>query len=694
MGAALIHCLLLSRWRRFMPDPKNNDEVRIGVYTCYCGGNISDAVDCEAVREALEKLPNVVVSRTDMSMCSDAGQAMVVEDIKERGVNRVVVGACAPSLHEQTFRNTVLRAGLNPYLYYHVGLREQGSWVHHGDKFATEKAITLMRASIAKVRLLEPLEPIQLEAQTHALVIGGGVAGLRAASGIARQGIRVSLIEKSPFLGGHMAQLETVFPTGKPAREGLHTLIEEVLAHPLVTVYTNAELVGMSGYIGDYHAKVRITPRGVLKDFNEFEAAVSACPVEVPDEYNYGLTQRKAIYKAYPGCHPETPAIDWNNCTLCGECVKAVESGILLKKDPEEIEINIGAVVVATGFRPYEPREGEYGYGVYPEVITLPQMIRHLSTIEPGSQLTFNGKTIKNIGFIHCVGSRHIPGINEPLEDGKVNNYCSRVCCTATLHLEKELHERFPELNLYSVYEDIRTYGRGHEEYYQQTLKDRVVFLRFHAEEAPEVMAAEAGDDCPLLIKVKDYNTWGMDLEVPVDLVVLVVGMMPNPVDDLIKLLKINAGNDRFLLEVHPKLRPVETAVPGIVLAGTAQGPMNVQESCAAASMAASKVAILLGKGSVKLEPFVAIVNTEKCNGTGKCVEICPYEDAIVLETISLNGKTVKQAVVTPANCSGCGSCVSACPNQAIDLQGWSIAQYEAMVDAIAVDSPLMEVTA
>jgi heterodisulfide reductase subunit A len=247
-------------------------------------------------------------------------------------------------------------------------------------------------------------------------------------------------------------------------------------------------------------------------------------------------------------------------------------------------------------------------------------------------------------------------------------------------------------MHLYSVYEDIRTYGRGHEAYYQEALNNHMIFLRFHAEDFPSVVAAPPGDEAPILIKVNDHNTWGMDLEVPVDLVVLAVGMMPNPVDDLIKLLKINPGTDRFLLEVHPKLRPVETAVPGVVLAGTAQSPMNIQESCSAASMAASKVAVLLGKGSVELEPFVAAVDPERCDGSGQCVEICPYEDAIALESISLNGEQVNRAVVTPANCSGCGSCVSACPNHALDLAGWTIDQYEAMLDAIAVDLPQLEV--
>ncbi|MEN8243111.1 MAG: CoB--CoM heterodisulfide reductase iron-sulfur subunit A family protein, partial [Chloroflexota bacterium] len=446
-------------------------DIRIGVYTCYCGGNISETVECEKVRELLEKDPDVVVSRTDMAMCSDAGQAKIEHDIKELGVNRVVIGACAPALHEQTFRKTVERAGMNPYLYHHVGIREQDSWVHHGDPRATSKAITLMNAGIAKARLMEPLNPIMLKAEKHALVIGGGVAGLRSALDIARQGMRVSLIEKSPFLGGRMAQLEEVFPVNKPARDALHELIEKVQEHQLISVYTRAELDELKGYLGDFDAKIKLRERGVSPDYQDNPAVYEACPVEVPDEFNYGLTKRKAIYKPYPDCYPAEPAIDWENCTLCGECAKANGTGIILEDKIETVDLKVGAIVVATGYKPYEPRQGEYGYGEIPEVITLPQMIRLLGMNGGEETLKFNGKPVRQIGMIHCVGSRHIPGINEPLDDGKVNDYCSRVCCTATLHMANEIKDHYPDVNIFDVYEDIRTYGRGHEDYYLDASK-------------------------------------------------------------------------------------------------------------------------------------------------------------------------------------------------------------------------------
>jgi heterodisulfide reductase subunit A2 len=677
--------------------PENQEEPRIGVYVCNCGGNIGDVVHCQQVAEALSRLPNVVVSRSHMFMCSDPGQNLIVDDIKERGVNRVVVGACSPFLHEMTFRTTLQRAGLNPYLYNHVGLREQASWVHHHcPSEATDKASRLMAAGVAKARYLKPLAPIHLEAQRHVLVIGGGVAGLRAAWDSARRGLKVTLVEKSPFIGGRVARLERVFPHNGIARDDLHRLIENVRTHPLITLLTGAEVVGVKGYVGDFHVQIRQLSRGIAGDFHSVAAAVAACPVAVPDEFNYGLTMRKAIREPFPGAYPHTPAIDWANCTVCGDCLKVNGHGqITVESEPRHLDVNVGAVIVATGFRPYEPHEGELGYKTFPEVITLPQLERLLDKEGPtGGKLVWDGRPVRQVALIHCVGSRQVEGIHQPQPDGQVNDYCSRVCCTATLQAATEIRRRFPEVHIFDVYQDIRTYGRGHEDYYRLASQQQVMFLRYLAEEPPEVVKAPAGDPFPLLVKVKDYLTRGEEMELPVDLVVLATGMMPEPIDDLVELFKITAGTDRFLAEVHPKLRPVETAVPGLILAGTAQGPMNILESSAAASAAAAKVSALLAQGRVELEPFVASVDLERCQGSGECVAACPYEDAIQVESFSSNGQTVRHAVVTPANCKGCGSCVAVCPNQAIDLLGWTLQQYDAMVDALTAEFPVLEVVA
>lgn len=666
------------------------EEPRIGVYVCNCGGNIGDVVNCKQVAEALSGMPNVVASHSDMFMCSDPGQKLITDDIKEKGINRVVIGACSIFLHEQTFRQTVERAGLNPYLYYHIGLREQDSWVHHNKhEEATEKAIRLMSAGIAKARKMEPLEPVRLQAEQHALVIGGGVAGLQTALDIARSGLKVTLVEKSHFLGGRVAQWEHVFPDGEAARTLLQRLFKQVQAESLITIHTGAEVAKAKGYVGNFQVLIRQQPRGVKADFEAVEQAMSACPVEVPDEFNYGLKTRKAIYQPYFDSYPAGPVVDWEQCTHCEKCLE-FSSGddISLDDTPIEFEINVGAVVVATGFRPYEPFSGEMGYGKFPEVITLPQLERLLAADGPtGGKFEWNGRSVRSLAMIHCVGSRQVSGVHQAQPDGQVNDYCSRVCCTSALNTVNMVHERFPQVHIYDVFSDIRTYGRNHEDIYRQASENGTTFLRYFVEDVPEIYQAEKDSGYPLLVKVVDRLTWGEEIELPVDLVVLAVGMMPNPVDDLCEMFNITPGTDRFLLEVHPKLRPVETAVVGIVLAGTAQGPMNIQESCAAAGAAASKVSVLLGHGQVEMEPYVARVNIERCQGSGDCVRICP-EDAVQLETFTKDGKNFKRAVVTPANCNGCGACVGVCHQRAIDVLGWRLDEYEAMVDAIVAEIP------
>jgi heterodisulfide reductase subunit A len=597
------------------------EEPRIGVYICACGGNISDTVHCEQAANVLGKIPNVTIARHYQFMCSDPGQKLITDDIKEKGVNRVVVGACSLFLHEQTFRNTVQRAGLNPYLYTHIGLREQDSWVHHEcPKEATEKAIRIMSAGIARARLMKPLDDVHLDAHKRALVIGGGLAGLRSALSIARRGLDVTVIEKAASLGGHVAQWDRVFPTNEKASDLLDALIRQVRAEPKITINTEAEVTSAKGYVGNFIIHIR--------------------------------------------------------------------------RHDENIELEAGAVVVATGFRLYEPYRGELGFGEFQEVITLPELEQFLSQTSPvESEMKRNGRTIRSIAMIHCVGSRQIEGLHKPQPDGKVNDYCSRVCCTATLNAANRIREQFPSINIYDIYQDIRTYGRGHEDYHTKASKSRVIFFRYLGEEMPEVVHAEEGAEYPILVRVKDHLTWGEDVELPVDLVVLSVGMMPNPIEDLVNMLKIAPGSDRFLLEVHPKLRPVETAVAGVVLAGTAQGPMNIQESCAAAEAAATKVAVLLNRGKVDLEPYIARVDPERCTGSGECVQLCPQEDAIRLETFTENGKPLQRAVITEANCNGCGVCVSACPNLAIDVQGWQLAEFDAMVDALTSEVPALEGT-
>ncbi|MFC1516429.1 CoB--CoM heterodisulfide reductase iron-sulfur subunit A family protein [Thermodesulfobacteriota bacterium] len=623
---------------------------KVGVYVCYCGGNISDHVDVEAVCEKAKNLPGVTVARANMFMCSDPGQEMIVEDLENGTVDRVVVASCAPSLHELTFRNAIFRAGVNPYIYEHANIREQVSWVHHGEP-ATAKATRLVAAATAKARLLKPLEPLRVDAIQHATVLGGGIAGLRAAKDIADRGIPVAIIEKSPFLGGQMAQLDRIAPTGEKAGDLISQLAGQVLSHPLITIYAGAKVENVDGFIGNFN--LRIKPLSM-------ESNPARERLERFDVHGKVAGEFIPFVGIYPGNVSEVK---------------------------QETALETGAIVMATGFKPYTPQVGEYGYGTFSEVITLSDLIKHLAGNKTGGNtMEINGRNIRSLAMIHCVGSRMIPGIHPEDASGNLNEYCSRTCCTATLDAANRLRESYPGTRVFEFYRDIRTYGRGQEELYTQASKNKVVFLRFEAGNSPEVTKSENDDTYPLKVRVNDTLTFGEEVEVPVDLVVLATGMEPNDVSELVDMMKLPVGADRFLLEVHPKLRPVELSVAGVLLAGTCQAPMDIGEACSGAAGAASKASVLLGRGYVELDPFVVEVDVGKCRGTGLCVEACLNEGALNLMEMEIDGQKVQRAHVSPALCLGCGACVAVCPEKAIDLNGWTLNQYEAMVDMIVSD--------
>ncbi len=620
-----------------MPDtPKQQaDEARIGVYICHCGGNISDHVDVEKVAASVRNIPGVAVSRTNMFMCSDPGQELIQDDIKNNGINRVVVASCAPSLHELTFRGAITRAGMNPFLYEHANIREQDSWVHHGDP-ATSKAITLVAAAIAKARGLAPLEPIRVDAAGHVTVIGGGIAGLRAAVDLARKGIRVALIEKSPFLGGNAAQLDKVFPTGDKADALIETLATAAMNDPNITISTCTEVTGFEGYIGNFKITVsRRAPKDAAR--RKIQAKIQGTA--------------PGSFLPFAGFLPaDLPVVD------------------------TEETLTTGVLIFATGFELYQPRVGEFGYGVTDAVITLRQLIKILADNHTKAKtLTVGGRPIRRVAMIHCVGSRQIPGIHETDANDYMNEYCSRTCCTATLQAALEIREQYPDTQVLDFYRDIRTYGHNQEDYYDRAAANNVLFFRYEPEDAP-VITRTAGE-FPLTISVRDTLTFNEEVEAGVDLVVLATGMQAANINDLAQMMKLPVGADKFLQEVHPKLRPVEMANGGILLAGTCQAPMDIGEACSAAQAAAAKAAAILGKGYVELDPFVATVDTGKCLGSGACIAECP-EKAIRMRD---DGR----AEVNPALCTGCGMCVAVCAANAIDVQGWSLQQYEDMVDAI-----------
>jgi heterodisulfide reductase subunit A2 len=622
---------------------------KVGVYICYCGGNISDHVDVEKVRERIEKQPEVAVARTNMFMCSDPGQEMIMEDLKNGTIDRVVVASCAPSLHETTFRGAISRAGGNPYIYEHANIREQVSWVHHGNK-ATDKATLLVSMAAAKAEQLKPLEPIRVEARKHATVIGGGIAGLRAAKDLADRGIEVVLLEKSAFIGGQLANLDRIAPTGDNAAELVSDLAGQVLNDDSITVHTCSSVESFDGYVGNFKLGVKKQPTEIDQEkIKQLGATVEAAGKFIP------------FAGVYNGATPSVP---------------------------EEFTLKTGVIILATGFKSYIPYKGEYGFGEYEQVVTLPELIRSMAENKAtGNLMEYNGRNIRSMALIHCVGSRQIPGIHPENEGGYLNEYCSRTCCSASLNASNIIRTSNPGTRIFEFYRDIRTYGRGQEELYEEAARNQVVFLRFEDDASPKVTRNTGhSGDFPLIVKVKDTLTFGEDVEAPVDLVVLATGVEPNNVSDLVEMMKLPVGTDRFLLEVHPKLRPVELPISGILLAGTCQAPMDVGEACNAAGAAAVKAAGLLGRGYVELDPFVAQVDLEKCKGTGECVETCLSDGALNLMEMEIDGQTVKRAQVTTALCLGCGACVGVCSENAIEVAGWTLKQYEAMVDRIVAE--------
>jgi len=569
----------------------------IGVYICHCGGNISDYVDVEKVAEALRDEPGVGVSRTHMFTCSDASQQEMIDEIVEKKLDGLVIASCSPKLHMFTFRGMAERAGLNPYQYVHVNLREQCSWAHTDDKIgATEKGIHLLRAGVAKCALTTPLTAIRVETKPRALVIGAGVAGMRAALSLADMGLTVYLVEKENAPGGWAGKVGRMGPEGQMGSEIVETLLARINEHDNIMLYTNAELIEKSGCIGDFNATVKVN----------------------------------------------------------GE---------------EDITLNVGAIVVASGFEPYEPAENEYGRGL-PGVVTLKEFRQLMSEAE--GELKQDGRPVKDIAFIYCVGSR------QTADESCPNPFtsCSRYCCTAGTYsavtLEDFAKSNNLSINQYHLYRDIRTYG--HLETVYENARDRgALFLRWNPENPPQVR--KSGNR--LTVTTVDSLACDEPLDIDVDMVVLVTGMRPRKNQQLNNALKIPESKDGFYNEIHIKLRPVETVIDGVFIAGTAQGPKILAESVASALAAVAKTGGLLKKGYVDLEPLVAKVDTDKCIWCDECLKACPYG---AIEKINNGTKDI--AFVIEAMCKGEGGCVPVCPHDAIEIEGYRNDQIIAMIDA------------
>ncbi|MFC2067466.1 4Fe-4S binding protein [Chloroflexota bacterium] len=641
--------------------------MRVGVFVCHCGKNIARTVNVVEVAEFARSLPNVVVAKDYRYLCSDPGQQLISDDIVEFGLDKVVIASCSPSMHQTTFMNNVQKAGLNPYCLDRANIREQCSWVHADIGEATEKAKLLLAAAVAKVIRSEPLDVKEVSVVPASLVIGGGITGIQAALDIGNSGFKVYLIEREPYLGGHVAQLNKTAPSLDDTSQILQSRIEELKKHLNIEVLTYSEMVKVEGYIGNFKVQVKRKPTYVnMERCTKCGSCTQACPVAVPDEFNLGLNTRAAVYRSLSAesfylIDPESCLyFQGNDCLACREACKP--DAIQLSQKEENLELEVGTIVVATGYDIFDARlKPEYGYGVYPNVITGLELERLASLTGPtGGKITINGKEPKSVVFIQCVGSR----------DKSVGvEYCSRVCCVYTAKQAWYIKDKIPEAKVTVCYIDIRAFGKGCEEFYEKVQKEGVIYSRGVVSEI-----FKKGDK--VVVKAED-TLLGEVYEEEADLVVLATGLRPREdTVNLAKILNISTGADGFFLEAHPKLGPVETTTDGIVLAGCSVGPKGITDAVAQGHAAAVKASIPLFLGKVRREPLVASIDEEVCVGCRLCESACEYGALIFDERDRV--MTVNEAL-----CRGCGACSAICPSGANQVRNATEKQIFEMISVL-----------
>ena len=642
------------------------EEVRVGVYICHCGGNISDTVDVEKVREAAEKFRGVKIAKTYEYVCSDPGQEMIKAGIKEHGLNRVVVASCSPRMHLDTFRRAVESAGLNPYLLEMVNIREQCSWVHDDIEAATSKAIDLIRGAVERAHFLKPLEAEVLPVNKDILVIGGGIAGIITSIELADKGFQVYLVERSPSIGGHMAQLSKTFPTLDCSQCILTPKMVYAGQHPKIKIITMAEPVAVEGSPGNYRVLIKKHPRFV--DASKCTACgecEKVCPVKVPSEFDAGLFPRKAIYTPFRQAVPRTYTIDKEHCLyftkgVCKLCEKFCKGkAIDFEQKEETIELDVGAIVACTGFEQIDPKAfEEYSFGLHPDIVTNLQLERLLGY---EMRRPSNGKVAKKVAFILCVGSR--------MMNKEVGvEHCCKIGCMAAIKQAMLVQKVVPDAEPWIFYTDIRADGKGYEEFYATAQDHNVRFVRGRVAEVVPL-----GEK--ILVRAEDTLS-GAVIEQTFDLVVLSLAIIPNAdTQELARKLGIQVGSDGFLLERHYKLRPVDSQREGVFVAGCALGPKDVRETTLEAMSTASRVATFVGKGEISVSPEVAYIIPEKCDNCGICIEVCPVAAVEKSSTgISINS----------VSCVGCGICVPRCPRGAIDLNHCTEEQLMAQIRGVS----------
>ncbi|MCG2772216.1 MAG: hydrogenase iron-sulfur subunit [Desulfobacterales bacterium] len=647
-------------------------DLRIGLYICHCGHNIAGVISPEALAEQARGLPGVAVCRDHLYSCSEAGQKDIAKDIQQFGLNRMVVAACSPKLHEPTFRRLLAENGVNPYLLEIVNIREHCSWVHAREpEAATVKALELIRMGLAKVREARPLAERQVPLTRAALVIGGGPAGLRAALDIAHAGIPVTLVERAPVLGGMANRLYKTFPQGQSIVSLINPMMAAATLNPGITVLTDSSVTGVGGHLGNYRVKVTQARPRVTEDCDLCGECAAVCPVEVPDDREPGRGLRAAIYRPSPTAFPARYVVDALHCDRCGLCVPACPRQAITLTAEGEIEhtLDVGSIVVATGFAPFTPAGSRYeAWAALPQVITTVTLERLLDPQGPtGGRVLANGATVEpqDIAFVLCVGSRE--------EEG--NRYCSRVCCPTALKQALELKARLPQARIRIYYRDIRTVKKEWEALYNRAREAGIGFMRARVR---DIRPGEAGS----LVIEADQELGQWVSRDRVDLMVLAVGMTPGDGATLREVLKLPVGPDGFFMESHPKLRPLETVLDGIYLAGACQGPKDLAESITQGSGAAGKILALMAHDTITLDGLICVVDPELCIGCETCFQECPFQ---AVEMVG-EGKT-RQARIIEAACKGCGVCAGACPSNAVIARGFTDEMILAQIDeALAVN--------
>ncbi len=665
--------------------------MKIGVFICYCGENIGRTVDCARVAKAASWLPNVVHSVDYKYMCSDPGQNLIKQAIKDLGLDGVVVGSCSPHMHEKTFRKAVADAGVNPFLCEIANLREHVSWVHDDMEVATEKAIDLVRFAVEKVKRNAPLQTIKVPVTKRTLVIGGGISGIQAALDVANAGYEVVLVEKEPSIGGHMSQLSETFPTLDCSQCILTPRMVEVYQHPKIKLLTYSEVEKVEGFIGNFKVTIRKKARYV--DDTKCTGCgdcLQKCPIKKKalSEFDEHLAYRSAIYVPFPQAVPNIPVIDTEVCTYfkngkCAMCQKVCgRDAIFFDQKDEMITEDIGAIIVATGYKLYtidkKPENseikgyGEYGYGKYKDVIDGLQFERIASASGPTAgefKRPSDGKEPKKVVFIQCVGSR---------DESKGFSYCSKICCMYTAKHAMLYKHKVHNGEAYVFYMDIRSGGKMYEEFVRRAIEeDGVKYIRGRVSRIYE-------EDGKYIVKGEDTLA-GVPIEIDADMVVLATAMVAQPeASKLAQTIGIPYDKYGYYVEVHPKLRPVESSSGGIFLAGACHSPRDIPDSVAMASAAAAKSLVLFGSDVLEREPTVALVNENLCAGCFYCKKVCAYNAIEVKQIFDRNGNLIKEvAYVNSGLCQGCGTCNATCPSKSIELIGYTDEQIFAEISAL-----------